>query len=630
MSNQVDLEELKGIRRWWAEVRRGWEEALLTNGLLRALVHEPSFLVAVIGVLVCGVGVVVMIPKVWDPAPPGFSRTVRVSLLDYVQAWNLRRTAERARGEGEWNESLVAWRTAMANNLADARLHRGLLGVLRDAPWVHSGNLGLALFSGELLVELGGTNRADCVLVSEVAVRHRLPEVAVQLLRGWRGEFTAEEESVWMRALLLGGDVAGFEAAWRAAGSGRVGDGRLGLYRAALDALGAPGVAVEAMDRLRAAMEDPGTRFEGARLLCWAALRRDDLGSYERGLAVLRELGSSTVFDEAGAWTLLARRDRVEEAREAARGYRGVPPPTPMEAIHLARAWNDLGLGDMAVAMFVAHVERYGLVQEVWATYLDLLIGRRQWDDVRRVSSQLRGLAAGQDDMAAMAWYADAVADLSQERRASARGHLGRLLDAEVKNSAVALRLATGLTQLGEGEVAWKLLVRHEEGLKGVAEYWLRRLMVAQGRRDVEGMEVATERLLALRPGDVLALNVRLGLLLLRRESPAEALALSLQLGSGGAVNAGALINHAAALLQNARTAEAGAVLARLNPGQLTPQERAAWEAARVEYLGRSGRWDEALELGGRIDVAQLMPPDEAWLRDYLAEGRRRLAEVGP
>ena len=156
-------------------------------------------------------------------------------------------------------------------------------------------------------------------------------------------------------------------------------------------------------------------------------------------------------------------------------------------------------------------------------------------------------------------------------------------------------------------------------------------LIVAQSRRDIDTMQSATDRLLALRPEDVVAMNVRLGLMLLRRESPAEALTLSMRLtSSGGARSAGALINHAAALLQNARTAEAGEVLARLDARRLGPMERAAWELAQVEFLGQSGRYAEAIELGDRIDAGQLMPPDAEFMRTFLAECRRKATEAKP
>lgn len=630
MREDQDIEELKGLRRWWAETRRSWEDALLTNGLLRHLVHEPSFLVAVIGFLICGIGVAVMIPKFWNPAPPHFSKTVRISLLDYVQAWNLRRTARNAVARGEWDEALVAWRTAMVNNLADPKTHRGSLETLRDAPWVHSGNLGLAMFSGETLIELSGTNRAESALVADVLVRHRVPEAALEVLRPWEKEFTPAEEAVWLRALQTAGHVASFDARWKGVAPRFDGDARMRLYRAAVDASGPPAQAVDALDRLRTSLTDPMLRLEAARLLCWAAMRRDDPAEYERGLAVLRELKSTTVQDEAGSWALLARHDRLEDARQAAREYRGVPPPTPIEAVQLARAWSELGLGDLGVAMFRDHAERYGLVFEVWATYFDLLMERRQWDDLRRVAASLRGNASGKDEVQAMTWYAEAIADIAEGRRTSARSYLGRLEESTISNPSVALRLAAGLIRVGEYDTSGKLLKGVEPALGNHPEFWLQVLVNAQGRKDVETLQRATDRLLELQPGSLVGLNMKLGLMLLHRTHPAEALTLSVRLTGGGINSAGAGINHAAALLQNSRTPEAGAVLARLDPSRMGPMERAAWELAQAEFLGRSGRHAEALQLGERIDTSQLMPPDEEWLRKFLQECRRTSTGAKP
>ncbi len=630
MQDDQDFEELKGIRRWWAELRHRWQEELQTNGFLRHMVHEPSFLVAIAGLVICGGGVALVVPKIWNPAPPHFSRVIRVSLLDRIQAWNLRRTAVNEVAAGHWDEAIVAWRTALANNLADTAAHRGVLETLRDAPWVHSANLNHALFSGELLIELSQTNRADATLVANVLVRHRLPEVAVDLLRRWESDFTADEEMAWMRALFASGQFGAFEARWKSSASRLERDPGMALLRAAIDASGPPAVAVEALEKLRSALADPDQRLEAARLLCAAAARRDDPAEYERGLAVLREMGSTMVHDEAARWGLLARHDRLEEARQAAREHQPVPPPTAMEAVQLARAWSELGLGDLGVEMFRENALRYGMTYEVWAVYFDLLMERRLWDDVRRVAASLRGTASGRDDVFAMTWFAEAIAELSENRRTGALAYLKRLEEAQIANPAVVLRLASGLIRVGEFETSEKLLKRAEPDLAKHPGFWMQVLIAAQGRRDVATLERGTAALLELQPESAVALNMKLGLMLLKRETPAEALTLSVRLSGAGMNSAGAAINHAAALLQNSRTAEAAVVLARMDPARLGPQERAAWELAQVEFLGQSGRLREAIDLGAKIDGGQLMPPDEAWLQKFLVESRERLAGGGP
>jgi len=631
MGNEYDDEELKGPRRWLADIRQRWIDLVQTNALVRHLVHEPSFLVALVALLICGLGVVVVIPKVWNASPPGFSRVVRVSLLDFLQAWNLRRTAVNAAREGKWDEAQVAWRTAIVNNPADARLHRGTLELLRDAPWVHSANLSLALYCGESLMELTGTNRTDSALIADVLVRHRMPEIAVEVLKPWEKEWTPAEESIVLRAWFGSGRIPLFEARWQQAAERRAGDARLKLYRAALDAVGQPVKAVEGLEQLRAAITTWPDRVEAARLLCWASMKRQDLVDYGRGLAVLRELESAMVQDEVGEWQLLVQADRREEALKAAREFRGVPPSTPMEAIQLVRAWTELGLGDLGVAMFKDHIARYGSVFEVWAAYFDLLMERRLWDEVRKEAAGLRGNLSGRDDVVAMTWYAEAIADLSEGRSTAAKNYLRRLKECTISSPTVLLRLASGLIQAGEQEVSADLLQRAEAALGNQADYWIQVIIGAQARRDVDGMQRATERLLQVSPSSLIGLNMKLGLMLLKRESPAEALTLSMRLTTGGGgVSSGAMINHAVALLQNARTAEAGAVLAKIDARRLSPLELAAWQVAQVEYLGQSGRTAAAVALGEKVDVSQLLPPDADWLAKYLVECRNRLAAGNP
>jgi hypothetical protein len=102
MDPAEDRNEFEESHGWQSRLKGRWLELYERNALVRHLVHEPLFLAAVLSVVLAPGGVALMLPKRWDPAPEGFSKTVRVSLLDYVQAWSLRRSARRAEAESRW------------------------------------------------------------------------------------------------------------------------------------------------------------------------------------------------------------------------------------------------------------------------------------------------------------------------------------------------------------------------------------------------------------------------------------------------------------------------------------------------------------------------------------------------
>lgn len=295
--NEDFQDQVRGEAGGWRGRWHQWRAELYhSNPIVRQLVHEPLFRWVVLLVLGAGLAAAVLLPKLWNPAPEGFSRSVRVSLLDYGQAWALQRSARQAMAEGRWEASLLAWRQAIANNEANPALHRGLLEMLRRAPWARTENLVFVMHSGATLLELTQTNRSEIVLLADVLERHRLADFAADLLRHHETDFTPDEDRVWMRTLLTLGKVAPFRARWNADPSRYESDPVLRLYRTAVDA--GWGSAQESLDgfaKLHAALEAPEQRLVAARMLCAAASAHDDVDEYQRGLAALRSLGSAVV-----------------------------------------------------------------------------------------------------------------------------------------------------------------------------------------------------------------------------------------------------------------------------------------------------------------------------------------------
>lgn len=616
---------LTGPRKWWAQLRDYAREVYQNSGLLRHLVHEPLFLGAILLATTLGLGVVLLIPKRWNPAPEGFSRTLRISLLDYLQAWSLRRSAAAAVEAGRWEDALSSYRGAIGNNLVDTSALRGALGVLRDAPWCRSGNLGLLFTCSELLLEVSHTNRTDVLLVADVLERHRIAEAALEKLRPWSSQFTPEEDRVWTRALLGSGRLEAFLEHWNTNPDRFRNDPLLALYRATADAgWGTPELAVPGLETLRHGIANPRTRATAARLFAAAALQRTDFNAYSEALEALHESDSAMALDDAAWWELLARGGRREEARDLARKYSRIPPPTAIEMVQLARTWMALGLEDHALETLRRHADRYGQSLEVWTTYFDLLILRKDWSELRRVCATLRANATARDNLLPVTLYADLRADLAEGRKSTVRETSRRLLEAPLPAPGLALRFAAGLNAAGEHETAWNFLRRIEEPFANSPDYWLENVVSARGRRDIVALRSASDRLAAVAPNNLVAQSIRLVTLLGTRQEPAEALALSLRLMNGGATNASSRINHAMALLLNSRADEALTLLTPLREAQLTDDESNSWLVAQTDALAQLGRHREALGFGQRARTSILLPPQETWFNQLLAECRTR------
>lgn len=612
-------------------MRVSWSEYYERHPLLRHFVHEPLFLLALGGVALVAVAVPLGLAKIWHPAPAHFSKRVSVSLLDYGQAWALRRSALKARTEGRWDDALVAARGALGNNISDSRSLRVALELLRDGPSVRSANLPLMLLVGNLLLEVERTNRPSCALVADVYERFRLPEYALRLLQPWQEEFGPGERRTWLRSLVSAGRVGMFTSAWKTNQAAYAGDRVMEVYAAGADALAGGEIerVVRGMTALRAALEVPEVQLAAARMLGAAAYQRNDLTDYQRAIGVLQQLNSAMVFDDVLLWQLLARNGQLAEARERASKYPNVPPPTAVEAVQLARAWLALGLDELGVSMFRDNASRYGLDVDVWSTYLDLLTMRRDWKEVRSVASLLRVNASTRDDLLPIALYADVRADIADGRRTSARDFLSRLKDSKIRDPRLAFRMASGLNAAGEGDVAMELLRRLESELEHLPEYWVEVLGAAQKRRNVEEMRRASDQLVSLAPENPTVQMIRLVVLLGGRSEPGEALSTSLRLLGRGIQSPAMKINHAMALLLNDRVEEAAKLLAEVPVLDLNPADLNSWQIAQAEALARLGRHREALETGKHADPSLLLPPQEEWFRRTMEDSRKKFGTGG-
>src|SRR5437764_521365 len=95
--------------------------------LLRQLVFEFWFRLVFLAFLLGAVFLALFLPKMWTVSPPGFKPVIKVSGLDLVQAWSLKRSALKAAAAGKNEDAAYAWQAAIANDAADPDLYRGSL-----------------------------------------------------------------------------------------------------------------------------------------------------------------------------------------------------------------------------------------------------------------------------------------------------------------------------------------------------------------------------------------------------------------------------------------------------------------------------------------------------------------------
>ena len=102
----------------------------IESDLLRILVTDPRFRWAAILALLMAGSVILAVVPIFVVSTPEIDPPFRASLLDKFQARALIRTAREAGAAGRLPESITAWKTALANDLASLEARRGALEVL--------------------------------------------------------------------------------------------------------------------------------------------------------------------------------------------------------------------------------------------------------------------------------------------------------------------------------------------------------------------------------------------------------------------------------------------------------------------------------------------------------------------
>jgi hypothetical protein len=80
----------------------------IQTGTLAVLYYDVWFRLAAMVLILSGVFLAAVLPKIWTATPDGFLPVVRISGLDLVQAWSLRRSAEKFERQGQLADCMVA------------------------------------------------------------------------------------------------------------------------------------------------------------------------------------------------------------------------------------------------------------------------------------------------------------------------------------------------------------------------------------------------------------------------------------------------------------------------------------------------------------------------------------------
>ena len=593
----------------------------IESDLLRILITDPRFRWAAVLVLLLAGSVVMTVVPIFVVSTPEIDPPFRASLLDKFQARALIRTAREAGVAGRLPESITAWKTALANDLASLEARRGALEtLLGSAAWTQD-DVRFGYACGTELLKRTGTNRQEVLLFARFLDHVGHHPANVPLLRDLAATDTGEVSGWFARSLFLSRRMDRFEELWLRQRQTLAATEPMALIGPAWEAGWGPITGMPAArERLVAAEKDPKRQDEASRLLLLVAENLGDAVGYEAALARRIERRADALSDHLGLWRLLARTGRGGEVMDRLKAFQR-PPASPAEAIGLIEALQAFGLGDRAVDLGLEQVKVFPYAPDLWLATAELLLGREDWTRLRQLAIGMRGETSLAGRMGAYSWYLDGRIDLVQNRSLDAANAFARIAEGASPDAVLVARMVAGLRRVNRPQEAAGLLRRVEKDFAQDPTFWFEVAGIAAETQDMDTLAEAVDRSYRLQPENPVFRHNQAAMLIATGRQPEEAVRLTLELLNRSPESVSCQVNHALALILQRRLSDAEELLARIPWAGRSPTEETQMHYGWMLIEQSRGRLEAAKTHARALRDPELLPPQRARREAVLATG---------
>ncbi len=608
---------------WWSwqKIKKRLARKLVYSPFLRMLLLKFWFRMTVLIFLVAGLALAVLLPPIWRVTPPDFVPVVRMSLLDRLQARMLRRTAERASARKDFRRAAEAWRAAFGNNPASPDLARGMIRNALEQVEPERGELRSAWQAIPWLLRLTHTNYADLELSVQFLDKFHMRDQVYEMLSPMTNALSPTLGVALTKAAFFESQLPEFLRLWGTLSLEQKKDPHVALcYSAYLAGWGPAETAAEGRQHLAEAAVGPQpVRNTANQILLVISAAQTDTAGFEAALQRLEDARAASGYNYSAYWMLLAKVGRKEEAIQLARDY-AYPPRISGELASLAKAYAALGLNNEAQALLERYANTLGGTDQVWLIYAAVALEVKDWERLRSVALQMRGIPALRSRLEAVGYYYEGRANQATGSDAIALLNFQKAADLEFPSPAQAYSIAQSLVPLGFPGPARTILEKIEPYMGSKADYWETVFSVAMLLKEEELLVKASHSALKLSPTSPVHANRYAAALLIAGNRPLDAVTLTRKLAQEFPNSVTALVNHSLALLMNRRTDEAASLLGRTLPERFTAEERNSYTIAKFHLAVQQQRFAEARKLYEQIEMARLFPAEQNWIESALSQ----------
>ena len=592
--------------------------------LLRLLLLDWRFRVALGLMMAVFVAAAVGLPRIWKVTPEGFNPEIRISALDYWQAGHYGREARRLDQAQTYDQAARVWKQAVANNPGDPTWIRGSLENLMNQPPRNLSRFHQALQQTFWLLQITGTNRQDRVLAVQVLEHFGVDDLLVSLVRQAEPPVSPEEKAAHLKALIQLGQSEEYQRERRAWTGTFPADSDLSLYHSAWQAAwGHSDERSTGWTSLEASAGTPATRLSALRLMLLAASVRGDLTRYESTLHQLRDEHADEPLHHVRLWSLLKGAGRTPDAVAAAQAYSD-PPLTAHEVTAQAQALLALGLQEDATQFLEHYAAQLGSSGNIWASYAQLLIDQERWSELRALAGQIRQTEAARLSLGGYSWFLEGLALHHLGNDVDAAAAFASVPQFPLRDTGLAFDTARRLMALNSWAPARDLLLTQEATLGQFPDFWRQLVRAGWEMRDLELVRRAAEKQFVLAPGLPAAQNDLAAVLLIQNADNDRALELTSRLVRSNPTSLPARVNHACALIRNGQPTAAKPLILSVDAAQLDPVSLTALNCVRAELAAALGQSPETLRAIRQINTNLLLEPQR-----LRYEQIRQRAEAG-
>ena len=525
-------------------------------------------------------GTTLFVVKIWTTTPKDFKPEVKVSLLDQVQAWSLRKSAREYQAGGDNVAAATAWASALANNLADVSGHRRHLETLIELDADFENRDPLLRTSVFWLAKLTQTNRAEMPLLARSLSEIGDPVLTLSMIGPQYDESVSEDVvEVYGRALFEGGKFREFREFLAGLSKEQRQNDQFRLYELTITCIRSDlATSLKAERELEGFLQHEDLREQALALLFDVAAFNKDLEVAIERLRALTEANLRRPVQTLALTQLLVDDGQLEVAKELLSlleevDLDGAETARRIELLHA------VGEKDLAEQAAEAGYLKFGHSPFYCLAYSRYLIASENWARLILLSSQVR---ANVDQI--FAEYVTGISYFWEGLALLRKGHpeKAKRLFAQIRlhtpAPSLALFMAAKIRQEGFPEESAGLYstVRGEE-FGNDFQYWFDRFLSAYESMNAADALLAAEKAYELKSDNLSATANYCAALLVNEVNLPVALSLAQTVRMKLPGTPVAALNYGLALAMNQRSDEALTHLKRIRVEVLNAEQQSLY-----------------------------------------------------